>query len=151
MARKPRAPGAKVDVSLLSAAEIEAIKTKARAAADKELKAKQEEALYEATLDDARRSNDPAETLFPVYLDLAPHANQITLDGRVYFHGHTVHVNYGVKCALKDIIARSWEHEAEVGGVNRDRYRPSRGLTISPNGVTGVAGVTTAARMAGGL
>lgn len=154
MARKPRNL-VNVDTSLLSAAEIEKIQRRAHEAAIAELKAKQEEELYEATLEAARRAGDPNETLYLVVLNLAPHAQQIMVDHRVYFHGQTVQVPYGLKCVLKDMIARTWEHEEEVGGVNRDRFRPSRGLSIHmPSGaitMNGGGGVTTAARLAGGL
>lgn len=153
MARRPRNKGVAVDTSLLDQKEISAIRAKAREAADKERKQRQEDDLYEAELEEARKVGDPDEVLYAVHLNLAPHASTIRLDNRVFFHGQVVHVNLHQKCALKDIIARGWEHEEEVGGVNRDRYRPSRGVSISPHGITAAGGaiVTTAQRLGGGI
>jgi len=63
-----------------------------------------------------------------VHIDLAPHADRITLDGKVYFHGNTYKMTLAQAATVKEIIGRSWMHEAEIGGANTNAMygrRPS--------------------------
>lgn len=143
----PRRSRTHVDTSLLSQEERDAIGKRATAAAAKELKQRQEDEFYKASLQAAREANDPDEALESFTLDLAGHSDRITLDGTVYFHGRTYEVSMRLKQTLKDIVARTWEHEDEVGGVNRDQHRPVRSVALSPRAPNGI----TTSRLGGGL
>jgi hypothetical protein len=58
-----------------------------------------------------------------VIIDVAGHADRITLDGKRYWQGHAYTVPAGVAATLRDIEHRTWEHEWSVGGANANEYR----------------------------
>lgn len=150
MAKRPRRVTGVVDTSALTPEEIAAVKARARDMLSKELKEKQEDALLAASLQELREAHDPDEKVENFTLDLAGHSDRIMLDGVVYFHGQTYAVPYGVKATLKEIVARGWDHEAEIKHVNAGRNRPlPRGVQLSPTNPNGV--INTTGRMMGGL
>lgn len=115
----------------------------------KEARQKQEDEFFEQELARQRASRDPTQTVREIMLDLAPHSDRIMIDGIVYFHGQRYQVSEPLYCTLKDIMARGWEHEAEVGGVNRDQYRPVPGHVLSPRSPHGTINSTRTLRGGG--
>lgn len=84
-----------------------------------------------------RKMAKPGQTEVRFTVDLPGHSDRIVLDGTHFFHGVTYTVNLNAYNSMRDIAARAWEHEHEVGGANRNEYRAPRNAVISPNGVTG--------------
>lgn len=119
-------------------AEVEA---EVRALVEAELRAQRKKAFKKELLTKYRSLTRPGEKIVPVCLDLPGHANDIRLDGRVFFHGVTYQVTEKVYSTLVDIQARAWEHENEIGGANRDLYRGRKPINpiVSPQGVAQVA------------
>src|SRR4029077_7361673 len=67
--------------SVLSDAEKEKIREKARVTVRREQEEREEAALYAEYLKEERRAADPDEELVPIYLELALHSPYIMLDG----------------------------------------------------------------------
>lgn len=107
----------------LTPEEKEHIEAEVRAQVAEELRAQRKKAFKKEVLAKYRNLSKPGEQIVPICLDLPGHANDIRLDGRVYFHGVTYRVNTNTYRTLIDIQARAWEHENEIGGANRDLYR----------------------------
>lgn len=121
--------------SLLPPEEQEAIRAKAR----ETIRAEQMEAASKAFLEQALKEerakvniNARNEELVQVLIDLPGFAGSIKIDNREYFHGTTVTVPVSVARDMQSMMARSWEHEAEVGGANRDAYRQPKHTAIRP-------------------
>lgn len=111
---------------LLTDAEREQIKAKAREHVHKKRKDKAEADYLAKMIREEEIANNPLEQLERVTIELAPYvasaklkASCITLDGRMYFHGVTYSVPYSVARTLEDIMARTWEHENEIRGRPR--------------------------------
>lgn len=125
------APG--IDANeLLTAADRDAIREKARAHVRAKKKAELEKIALEGAIADEERAFQVAEDYEFVLIDLAPFvaneklkASCITLDGTIYSQGQTYEVPYSVARTLEDVMARTWEHENEIHGLRRkqDTYR----------------------------
>lgn len=128
-------PAQIVDLSLLSAEEQIELKKIAEGEVLEERKRKARDAYIEAMKLEALRTIDPEEELFPFTIDVAGHADRIMLDGRIYLHGQTYEFTKKELDTIRDICARTWDHEEEIGGSNRDYYRRPRHTRVGPNGV----------------
>ena len=111
---------------LLSAADREAIKEKAREHVASKRKSKAEADALAAAIEEMEREYDPKEQYEDILINLAPHvASQrfsaafISLDGEMFFHGLSYEVRYAVARTLEDVMARGWEHEREIHGERR--------------------------------
>jgi hypothetical protein len=116
---------------LLTDKEKEAIWRKAEAKIMAEQKEKASAALqveYEAML---RKNLIPEEQTEPMLIDLAGHADRITLDGTVYLHGHTYYFTERQRAVVADIMAQTWRHEHDIKNANSDFYRSPRNMAIS--------------------
>lgn len=51
-------------------------------------------------------------------IDLAPHAPYISIDGKMFFHGVTYKFTKAQVPTVREIMHRTWVHEAETGGAN---------------------------------
>lgn len=95
-----------------------------------EIEAEERERLKEQYRIESRekfkRSKGLLEEQITVTIDVAGHAQDIKLDGRPYYHGHTYTVPRSVACTLNDIMGRTWDHEESVGGANNNEYRRPR-------------------------
>lgn len=125
------------DLALLTADEIKALEAEAAAEATDEhketLKARVKASFKAAKRRELSGETDEDEPSRTIMLDLAPHSNQIMLDGKVFFHGQTYEVSENVYKTLSEIQARGWDHEDEVGNANQKAYRRPRHITIGPN------------------
>jgi hypothetical protein len=111
---------------LLSAAEREQIREKARQHVKKKRKDKAESELLAKLIREEEVALNPFEQTEDVQINIAPYvANEklkaccISLDGRLFFHGLVYQVPYSVARTLEDIMARTWEHEREIKGDRR--------------------------------
>lgn len=58
------------------------------------------------------------EDLESVLINVAPHADRITLDGVIYLANRSYDVPAAVATTIRDIVAQTWKHEAQTGGAN---------------------------------
>lgn len=129
-----------VDPTTLDDETKAALRARARAAVAKEVEQKTADALYQQYLEEERRALDPQQEVKYITLDMAGHSDRIMLDGTVFFHGVTYAVPKGQYDALRDIVARGWEHESEIGFANRGRNVQARpkDITLSPRNPVGM-------------
>lgn len=88
-----------------------------------ERKAAMKKEYLQAEIKRHRSLGKPGEEIVSCTIDLPGHADRIVMDGVHYFHGATYKVSRSKFDSIRDICARAWEHEHEVGGANRDVYR----------------------------
>lgn len=120
-----------IDPTLLSDAEKAELRAKARERVDRERKEASMDAFLAAEIDAARRAGLPQEEMKFIALDMAGHSDRIMLDGIIYFHGQTYEVPKHTYDVLREVVARGWEHEDEIGGANRDMYRRPRTTALT--------------------
>lgn len=121
-----------VDVSILTADEIAELEllaeqnvTKAAKAAAKAVMLKQLEAKL-------RQKAGLSEQAYNVTVDVAPYADRIVLDGVTYLQGGTYEVRQNVAFGMLEIMAMTWNHQAEIDGKDENLYRRGSGTVISP-------------------
>ena len=113
-------------VSLLSEEEMAEIESEIVAEIEEEERERQRKIYREEAKLSMKRAKGLAEEQVEVIIDVAGHAQDIKLDGRPYFHGHTYIVPLSVASTLYDIMGRTWDHEESVGGANQNEYRKPR-------------------------
>ena len=132
--KKPSGPKGIVDTSILGEDKVKELRAKAKANVDKErLKAAEAQLLEELELEE-RRAAGVVEPLVEIYIDLAPYADRITLDGVVYFQGQTKMVRESVAAGMREMMQATWRHQSIVDGKPEDFYRRSRGQGVAANG-----------------
>lgn len=72
--------------------------------------------------------NDDGEDLISVTLNLAPHAPDVKLDGKMYRHGVTYQLTPKTAAVMNEIQYRTWLHDAEVHGLNMNEFLGRRKL-----------------------
>ncbi len=117
----------------LTTEERKALYAKAVETVQQELKDAEAARILKEYEKDVRRRLVPEEELIPVLIDVAGHADRITIDGTQYFQGVTYSVPQVKAATIREIMARTWKHEREIGGANGNAYRQPRNLTLSPN------------------
>ena len=131
----------RLDAAILDDETRAAIKAKAREHVDKKRRDEAEAKLLAIEIRKAEVEDRPTEQDEDVLIDIPPFVAAerlggacITLDGRMFFHGVTYTVAYSVARTLEDVMARSWEHEREIGGKRRKADINRRPLmrTIQP-------------------
>lgn len=141
--------------TMLSEAEIAAIREKARLAVQASLKDAEEDRLYQRFLDEERASSVPCEMTEPLVLDLAPTMPYIMLDGTQYLSGALYYVTAGVRAVLLEQMSRGWAHEeltqvrddkgvrrrppAHAGYGNFMDNRRARDMTVSAGALAGAS------------
>ncbi len=60
--------------------------------------------------------------LVPVYINLAEFADRLTLDGVIYIHGRTYELPLKKAQVVKEQLARSWRHQAEIEGKDHANF-----------------------------
>lgn len=66
-----------------------------------------------------RRPLDPPQNIEveQVAINLAPYAAEIRLDGVIYLAGRVYDFPLPVAASVREIISRTWQHEASTGGA----------------------------------
>lgn len=123
-----------VDMSVLSESEIAAIRTEAAQEVEKETKAAARAQMKEKLLLEARRMTGIEEKTETVVIDLAPYCDRALLDNRAYMQGQSYTVPQSVASVLREIMQRTWNHQAEIDGKSENFYRRTRGARVLPNG-----------------
>lgn len=135
-----------VDTSILDPKRVEELRARAKETVDKERKAAAEAQLLEQFKLEERQAGGLEEEQEEIYIDLAPYADRLMLDGVVYFNGRTVVVRKGVADVMREMISATWKHQSVVDGKPEDFYRKSRAQRVVPlgNGQAGVSNILRA-------
>lgn len=114
-------------------AEIKAVAAKQVA---EELRSARKKAFLAEQVASYRSAAKPGQEQRKITIDLPGHSDRLKIDGRDYHHGVTYTVSKDQYDSMRDMCARAWEHENEVGGANRDLYkgRAPINAVISPGG-----------------
>lgn len=127
-------PKAVIDTSIVDPKRIEELKAKAKAKVDKERQLAAESQLLDQFEKEERQAGGIDEPMVEVYIDLAPYADRITLDGVIYFQGSTKTVRESVAAVMLEMMQATWKHQSIVDGKPEDFYRRGRGQGIAANG-----------------
>jgi hypothetical protein len=130
------------DFELISAERRAQIAAEAKKKVLEERRKEAEKLLLAAEMKKFEAEGKPEEEERSLLVNLPGHAMDVKLDGKAYEHGQTYVVKKRVYDSLKDIIARAWEHEDEIGQANNDLYRrramsPGPGKVLRPSDVQG--------------
>jgi hypothetical protein len=93
--------------------------------------------LEELLLEQKRKDDPQLYAMEQILIDLPGGADRLTIDGAVYFHGATPTVTSVVAASIREMMARGWKHEGEIGGSYRDHYRKPSPI-ITPSNPTGL-------------
>lgn len=135
-----------VDTSILDPKRIEELRAKAKDTVGKERKVAAEAQLLEQFKLEERQAGGLEEEIEEIFIDLAPYADRLMLDGVVYFNGRTVRVRKGQADVMREMIQATWRHQSVVDGKPEDFYRKSRAQRVIPlgNGQAGVSNILRA-------
>lgn len=70
----------------------------------------------------AKEAN-PADEIVEFFVNLAPNAETLSVNGQAYWHGHTYKVPQSLAWTLNEMAGNTWKHEAQVHGDNENQYR----------------------------
>ena len=116
------------DAPILSASEIEAIKSKAKQNILKAKKKDAEERLLEAETQRLKNEeglttgNAHADEVVGIAIDLAQFAPSILINNQPYHHGRTYTVPRHVADTLRDVMYKTWGHQAEIDGKSKSAF-----------------------------
>lgn len=127
-------PKAVIDTSILDPKRVEELRAKAKGKVDKERIAAAEAQLLEQFEKEERQSGGIDEPVIELYIDLAPYADRITIDGVIYFQGKTVKVRESVGAVMMEMMQATWRHQSIVDGKSENFYRQSRSQGVAANG-----------------
>lgn len=109
--------------SLLTEAEMRDIEAECLADVEAEARAAAKAAYKKDVKLQHRRAKGLEEPQETVLIDVAGHADSITLDGQKFFHNHVYTVPLSVARTLYDVMGNTWRHEEEIGNANSNAYR----------------------------
>jgi hypothetical protein len=132
--KKPSGPKMIVDTSILAPEKIKELQLKAKANVEKERQRAAEAQLLEELELEERRANGSVEPMEEVYIDLAPYADRLMIDGKILFQGQTRMVRASEAEVIREMIQATWRHQSIVDGKPEDFYRRSRGQGVAANG-----------------
>ncbi len=69
-----------------------------------------------------------------VTVDLAPYTDRILLDNVAFLQGITYTVGAGKAQVMREVMQRTWTHQAEIDGKSENFYRRTRGQRVIPAG-----------------
>lgn len=137
-AKPAKAHAAKVTSTLVSDERIVELRAKAKAKVDKERQAKAEAQLLEQFELEERRAGGVEEPLETLTIDLAEYCGDIRIDGVVYFQGQTYTVPRSRADVMREMMQKTWQHQAHVDGKSENFYRKSRQQHVGPPSGTGL-------------
>lgn len=139
-----------VDDGIMTLAEINDIKAKARAdiMADKKGKLKQDMLAAEKQRlqreEGLTTGNGHQDEILSLTIDLAPYAPYININGQCYYHGRTYQVPRHVADTLRDQMFMTWKHQNQIDGKDAasfyaakhvaEMYKVAGGPTLSAKG-----------------
>lgn len=142
----PQSPKAIIDISIVDPKRVEELRAKAKIKIDKERQLAAEAQLLEQFEKEERQAGGLEEEQVEVFIDLAPYADRIMLDGVIYFNGQTKTVRASVGAVMLEMMSATWKHQSIVDGKPEDFYRKSRAQHVTPlgNGQAGVSNILRA-------
>jgi hypothetical protein len=123
-----------IDTSIIEPKRIEELKAKAKAKVEKERQLAAEAQLLEELELEERRAGGLVEPLVDITIDLAPYADRLMLDGKIFFQGQTKTVPESVASVILDMQQATWRHQSIVDGKPESFYRQSRNQGVAANG-----------------
>lgn len=83
----------------------------------------------------ARRGQHDKMDIVEHRIDLGPSADHIRINGNIYQHGQTYKLRRDVYDCIRDIEAKTWEHErVRKGDLDENAYRLSGRRSLSARG-----------------
>lgn len=71
--------------------------------------------------------DDEGKDLWWYRIDLAPcGGTEIKINGMPYYHGQTYKFGTDLLRSIKEIVSRTWEHEASVNGANENVFKTAQ-------------------------
>jgi|SRR5580658_1579769 hypothetical protein len=123
-----------IDTTIVPEDRIKALRARAAKKVESERLAAAEAQLLEQFEREERQQGGLDEPLEEIYIDLAPYADRLMIDGVIYFQGHTKLVRASVAEVIRDMMQATWRHQSIVDGKAEDFYRRSRGQGVAANG-----------------
>ena len=72
-------------------------------------------------------TDDEGRDLYWYRIDLAPcGGTEIKINGMPYYHGQTYKFGTDLLRSIKEIVSRTWEHEASVNGANENIFKQAQ-------------------------
>lgn len=127
-------PKAVIDTSIIGEERVKQLRQKAVEKVDKERKAAAEAQLLEQFENEERQAGGLDEPMEEIFIDLAPYADRLMIDGVIYFQGATRTVRRSVAEVIREMMQATWRHQSIVDGKPEDFYRRSRGQGVAANG-----------------
>jgi hypothetical protein len=113
----------------------DAVLAKQKAAAKKDLLARETRRLAEEEGVSGATGNPELDEPVTISLDLAEHSANIVVNGRPYWHGHTYTVPRHIANSLAEIQFRGWDHQRVLDGKGtRERLQRANTLHIDKAG-----------------
>jgi len=124
---------------ILSDAEVQAARDKARSIVEKERKDAAIKALVAEETTRLQReeglvSGDPVkDELVNITMDLPEYSASVNINMEPYWHGHSYKVPRHVANTLREIMSRAWNHQHEIDGKTLAQSKQlARDTVISP-------------------
>lgn len=110
----------KVPPEMLAKAREAALAKQARIMAEQEL------GIGDSDLPVQKGPLTPPTSMETVSVDLAPFADRLVIDGTIYMQGRSYELDSRVAAVVKEQMARTWEHQAEIEGKDTQFYTKNR-------------------------
>lgn len=124
------------DRALFTVAELKALEAEVAIEVSQDVKDEARERVRERLKQSKRlemqRALEPDEQMHFITIDVAPFADRITIDNVIYLHGLTYEVPRRMFDSMREVIARTWKHEHDIGNANSQHYRRPRNVVLGP-------------------
>lgn len=130
----PSGPKVMIDTSIIPEERIKELRAKAKATVDKKRQVAAEAQLLEEFELEEQRANGTIEPTEEIFIDLAPYADRLMIDGKILFQGQTKTVRASEADVIREMMQATWRHQSIVDGKPEDFYRRSRGQGVAANG-----------------
>lgn len=112
-----------VDTSVLTEAEIAAVKKEAAKQVDVERKKAVIKSYHEQVLAEERAKFDPKEEMEDILIDLPGYTTYMLINGVYYNHGTVANVPRHVGKSIREYMWNAWNHERVSGNPNMKDYK----------------------------
>lgn len=127
-------PKAIIDTSIIGEERIKQLRKTATEKVEKERVKLAEAQLLEQFENEERQTGGLDEPMVEIFIDLAPYADRLMIDGVVYFQGATRTVRASVADVIREMMQATWRHQSVVDGKSENFYRQSRSQGVAANG-----------------
>jgi hypothetical protein len=127
-------PKAIIDTSIIGEERIKQLRKTAAAKVEKERIKLAEAQLLEQFENEERQTGGLDEPMVEIFIDLAPYADRLMIDGVIYFQGATKMVRASVGEVIREMMQATWRHQSIVDGKSENFYRQSRSQGVAANG-----------------